>query len=157
MPLVLTSHFYSFFTDSWWCLSDMCLYFLSMVLYLSVRCFLEGPKSPLKPTYTNRKSKSEFFHSSLPFPHQNCLQGEGIQIPLYPLKKRWKDVMGHARESLSGGHGTEVSSPVPCRYTCDWACRRCLLLCLLQGDIYRQGPGKMVVLRLHLPTHSSLF
>lgn len=102
----------------------------------SVQCFLEGPQSPLKPMYTSRKSKSEFFYSSSSFPHQSPLQGQGIQIPLYSLEKWWKDLMGHAGESWSGGHGTGVLRPVPPRYRCHWACRCSLWPCPLQGNRY---------------------
>lgn len=97
---------------------------------LLVQCFSEDPQSPLKPVYTSRKSMSEFFHSSPPFPHQSCLQGESSQIPLYSLEKWWKDLMGHAGGSWS------VAVAQRCRSLFQvgtgWACRCSLLPCLLR-------------------------
>lgn len=111
MPVVFIVLFYQLLPSL--SLNDVCLtcvlHFLSMVLCLLVQCFSESLQSPLKPMYTSRESKSEFFHSSPPFPHQSCLQGEDIQIPQYSLEKWWKDLMGHAGESCR-----EVLSPVPC-------------------------------------------
>lgn len=109
-------------------------HFLSVVLCLLVQCFSECIESPLKPMYTSRKSKSEFFHSSIPFPLQSCLQGQGIQISVFS----WEMVKGSdgtCRRILvwwSWDRGAKAwcSTCVPCRYTCDWVCRCSLLLCL---------------------------